>query len=57
MSFGRPTPRAFLTPGQDEYLGQLRGGVKDLVAIGGPEALPPAVTSLFSARLDRPGVR
>jgi hypothetical protein len=51
-----PTATA-LRPGQDEYLGQLRGGVKDLVAIGGPEALPPAVTSLVSARLDRPGVR
>ena len=51
-------PRATaLTPGQDEYLGQLRGGVKDLVAIGGPSALPPAATSLVSARLDRPGVR
>lgn len=51
-------PRATaLTPGQDEYLGQLRGGVKDLVAIGGPAALPPAATSLVSARLDRPGVR
>jgi hypothetical protein len=51
-------PRATaLTPGQDEYLGQLRGGVKDLVAIGGPTALPPAATSLVSARLDRPAVR
>jgi hypothetical protein len=46
-----------LTPGQEECLGQLRGGVKDLVAIGGPSALPPAATSLISAKLDRSAVR
>ena len=51
-------PRATtLTPGQDEYLGRLRGRVEELVAIGGAAALPPAATALVSARLDRPRTR